>query len=150
MKILRTIAVVMLALLLCMAPAMAESDSARIDELAHSIRQEIGFGKYPHDLIIIWMDDYTVAEFEAAAVKAVESCNENPPAFYDPNDFKGYLDGSFFESEEYLAILDEYDLTRTGSSRDLGDESVPMYLLCAASAAALTGAVIANKKRIHA
>lgn len=156
MKLIRTLAVA-LTLLLCLAPAMAESGNSRIDELAHTIRGEISFGKYPHDLMIIWMDDYTVAEFEAAAVKAVESCVANPPAFFTMEPmWESYLDGSFFESAEYLSILAEYGLTRTGEAthgaliRDLGDESVPLYALCAAAAVVLGGAIFANRKRAHA
>lgn len=148
MKLIRTLAFA-LTLLLCLAPAMAESGNSRIDELAHTIRGEISFGKYPHDLMIIWMDDYTVAEFEEAAVKAVESCVANPPAFFTMEPmWESYLDGSFFESAEYQAILAEHGLDRTGG--DLGDESVPLYALCAAAAVALGGAIFANKQRVRA
>lgn len=147
MRMIRIFAFAMV-LLLCMAPALAEGNS-RIDELAHTIRGEIACGKYPHDLMIMWMDDYTVAEFEEAAVKAVESCVANPPAFFTMEPlWESYLDGSFFESAEYLSILTEYGLTRTGG--DLGDESVPMYVLCSAAAVVLGGMVYANKKRVCA
>ena len=115
MKLIKAIALAMV-LLLCMVPALAEG-SSRIDELAHTIKGEISCGKYPHDLMIMWMDDYTVAEFEEAAVKAVKSCVANPPAFFTMEPlWESYLDGSFFESEEYLSILAEYGLTRAGST----------------------------------
>ena len=147
MKLFRTLALV-LAMLLCLVPAMAESSSARMDYIVDGIISEIGFGKYPHHMIELWLDDYTVAEWEAAAVKAVQLLNENPSGFYDPADFESYLDGSFFESEEYLSILAEYGLSR--SDRDLGDESIPLYALCAAAVVALGGVVYAGRKRVHA
>ena len=103
MKLFRTLALV-LAMLLCLVPAMAES-SSRIDELAGNIVDEIWFGKYPHDMITIWMDDYTVAEWEAAAIKAVKDYREleqkGDTMFPMPKALESYLDGSFFESEEY-------------------------------------------------
>lgn len=149
MKLIKALAFVM-ALLMCIAPALAEG-SSRIDELAHTMRGEIGFGKAPHDLIELWLDDYTVAEIEEAMVKAVESCVANPPAFFTMEPlWESYLDGSFFSSAEYLSILAEYGLTRMGSTTpvDLSDESVPLYVLCAAAAVALGGVIFANKKRV--
>ena len=150
MKLFRMLALV-LTMLLCLVPAMAES-SSRIDELAGNIIDEIWFGKYPHDMITVWMDDYTVAEWEAAAIKAVKDYREleqkGDTMFPMPKALESYLDGSFFESEEYLSILAEYGLSR--SDRDLGDESIPLYALCAAAVVALGGAVYAGRKRVHA
>ena len=145
-----------LVLILCMTPVLAESGSSRIDELAGGIVDEIWFGKAPEDMMIVWMDNYTVAEWEEAAVKAVKEyreLEEKGEAFMTMSfDWEAYLDGSFFESAEYLSILEKYDLDRADSAsvRDLGDESVPLYALCAMAFAALAGAAAANRKRVRA
>lgn len=91
-------------------------------DLVSSIRDELWSGKYPHDMMEIMVTDKgsltgkalcTLAEWQAAAVQAVREYQEDR-GMYTYDFEESYLDGSFFQSPEYLAHLESIGLKPVG------------------------------------
>lgn len=155
MKLLKALAIV-LVIAVMGSCAMAENN---LEDLKDGIVEEILFGKYPHHMIAVYCDDYSLEEWKLAAVAAVEEAKEND--YRMGFDWEGYLDGSFFESQEFYDSLQAVSsipsewYARQGTTTpvileegDLGDESIPMYVLCGLTVVALGGAVLARRKRL--
>lgn len=148
MKILRTILIAILVLMMGMSAAFA----ANIEDIAYSIEWNIGFGKYPVALDWKWhymtQTPCTEAEWEQACALAIQHAKadgswERMDPWGEAEDDPMTLHGQFYDPSAN---------SRTGSTTpgDLGDESVPMYILCAAAAVTLGGVIFANKKRVCA
>ncbi|MBQ9952511.1 MAG: hypothetical protein IJO98_10330 [Clostridia bacterium] len=140
MKLLKVL-VVMLVVMMLGTSALA----ADIDDLAHTIYQDIQFD---HPIVALdskwhYMTNVpcTEAEWEEACGIAIARAKFSGiwPDSYE--DDPTTLRGQFFDPNvSYHGAL----------ILDLGDESVPMYALCALAAVALGGVVIAHKKRVCA
>ena len=92
----------MIVLVIAMTFGTAMADEPK-EQLVQNIMDELRWGKHPHDM----MDDYasgecTLAEWEKAAQEAVRRYKEREQSIPLSPELEGYLDGSFFCTEEYL------------------------------------------------
>lgn len=155
MKLLKVLAIVLMVAVMGTSALAA----ANLEDMKDGIVFEIATGKYPHQMATLYCDDYSLDEWKLAAVAAVEEAREK--GYIMTFDWEGYLDGSFFESQEFFDSLEAQDIDRewyiplswmvpAENEGDLGDESIPMYVLCGLVAVALGGAVVARRKRLAA
>ena len=121
MKWFRLIAIILAITML----GSAAADEMK-DYLIGNIIDELWWGKYPHDMMEIYVTDKgslngkamcTLSEWQEAAQEAVRRYNEGEQMIPLSPDLKGYIDGSFFYSEEYLTHLAELGLQPVSSEK---------------------------------
>lgn len=119
----KVFAILIVALMLLSTPAMAISDKA------HTLVSEMQFGKYVHEggwpEHFINVCGWSEAEFLSALSEATEYAHA--ANIINDREYRMY--------HGYLA------------NNDLGDNSVSLYVLSAAAVLAVSGAVLARKKR---
>jgi len=136
-KLTKTLAVLLIVLTLCMSAASAGSD------LENSIYADIQFGKHPHDHYIHYVTycGYSEAEWYAAAVAAMSRAVSEgrwPDNWENVTPEGGRANAARQMNQTVMP---------TGDTPELGDETLPMSVLCGGALLALAGAVAAHRKR---
>lgn len=140
MKLIRLLAIVLMIMMLGTSALAAD-----IDALADSIYFDIQVDHPVVSLDSKWhymtQTPCTEAEWEEACSIAIALAKFSG-IWTGDNDDPTTLHGQFYDAglAEHGALI----------LRDLGDESVPMYVLCALAALALGGVIFADRKRVRA
>lgn len=140
MKLLKVFVVMLVVMMLGTTALAGAPGPEEVKNLAISIESNMNTGKYMDSdwEELYFFEGYTTAQICEAIEIAL-----------------GELTSESWATEECIASYENYlaanDIFYHGALiRDLGDESVPMYVLCGLAAVALGGVVIANKKRVCA
>ena len=141
MKLLRMIVIAALVMMLGSSALAGTPGEHEMENLAIAIQSRMETGKYmSSDMEVMYLfQGFTTAQICEAITTAVGRLDED--TFASDECIQTYLDYVADNSDPYVhgALI-----------RDLGDESVPLYALCAVAAAALAGAAAANRKRARA
>lgn len=143
MKLLKVLAVMLVVMMLGTSALAGAPGSEEVKNLANSIGLQMQTNKYMDS---DWEEMYFFQGYTTAQI-----CEAIEIALGELTSESWATEECIASYENYLAANDVcYHFYHGALIRDLGDESVPMYALCALAAVALGGVVIAHKKRVCA